>query len=100
MGQIEPYSRQEYAGALVANAVAKPFNVLLAVATIGAATALSVDFVLALVVGLVIYAIAATWTFFDADEAAAVLERERGERSGVVLAAVGLVEVAHGSVAH
>lgn len=79
MGQIEPYSRQEYAGALVANAVAKPFNVLLAVGTIGAITAFA-SFPLALIVGLVIYALAATWTFFDADEAAAVLERERGER--------------------
>ena len=54
----EPYSRQEYAGALVANAAAKPFNLGLAIATIGAATLLSVSFLLALVVGLVIYAIA------------------------------------------
>jgi len=76
----EPYSRQEYAGALVANAAAKPFNLGLAIATIGAATLLSVSFLLALVVGLVIYAIAATRTFFDEDEAAAVLARERGER--------------------
>lgn len=79
MARPEPYSRQEYAGALVANAVAKPFNVLLAVGTIGAITVIS-SFPLALIVGLVIYALAATWTFFDADEAAAVLERERGER--------------------
>jgi hypothetical protein len=76
----KPYSRQEYAGALVANAASKPFNVVLCVATIGAATALGSSFVLALVAGLVIYALAATWTFFDEDEAAAVLARERGER--------------------
>ncbi len=75
----KPYSRKDYAGALVANAVAKPFNVVLAVATIGAASFLGSSFVLALIVGLVIYAIAATRTFFDEDEAAQVLARERGE---------------------
>ncbi len=77
---MEPYSRQEYAGALVANAAAKPFNLALAIATIGAAAAIGPSFLLALVVGLVIYAIAAARTFFDEDEAAAVLARERGER--------------------
>jgi hypothetical protein len=76
----KPYSREQYAGALVANAAAKPFNIVLAVATIGAATFLSANFVLALIVGLVIYAIAAARTFFDEDEAAAVLARERGDR--------------------
>ncbi|MEA2613788.1 MAG: hypothetical protein QOI52_1747, partial [Chloroflexota bacterium] len=76
----KPYPRDEYAGALVANAVAKPFNVGLAVATIAAATFISGQFLLALIVGLVIYAAAAARTFFDEDEAAAVLERERGER--------------------
>ncbi|MBA3746949.1 MAG: hypothetical protein H0W96_05580 [Solirubrobacterales bacterium] len=75
----KPYSRDEYAGALIANAVAKPFNVGLAVATIAAATFVS-NFIMALVVGLVIYAIAAARTFFDEDEAEAVLARERGER--------------------
>ena len=76
----KPYSREQYAGALVANAVAKPFNVALAVGTIGAATFIAGSFAIALVVGLVIYAIAAAWTFFDEDEATKVLERERGER--------------------
>ena len=73
----KPYSRKDYAGALVANAVAKPFNVVLAVATIGAASFLGSSFVLALIVGLVIYAVAAARTFFDEDEADAVLARER-----------------------
>jgi hypothetical protein len=82
----KPYSREEYAGALVANAVAKPFNVGLAVATIGGATLAGVSFVVALVVGLTIYAIAAAWTFFDSDEAAAVLARERGERKQALAA--------------
>jgi hypothetical protein len=76
----KPYSREEYAGALLVNALAKPFNVALAVATIGAASFLGPSFVLALVVGLVIYAVAAARTFFDEDEAQAVLARERGER--------------------
>ena len=80
----KPYSRQEYAGALVANAVAKPFNVLLGVGTIAAATVLSSNFLVALLVGLVIYALAATYTFFDSDEAAVVLERERGERKQAI----------------
>ena len=77
----KPYSREEYAGALVANAVAKPFNVGLGVGTIAVATLIAgVPFVVSLIVGVVIYAIAAAWTFFDEEEAAAVLERERGER--------------------
>jgi uncharacterized coiled-coil protein SlyX len=76
----KPYSREDYAGALVANAVAKPFNVLLGVGTIAAATFVaSAPFIVALFVGLVIYAIAVARTFFDEDEAQAVLARERGE---------------------
>lgn len=78
----KPYSRGEYAGALAANAAAKPFNLALAVATIGAAMAVAgATFPLALLVGLLIYAIAAVRTFFDEDEATAVLARERGERT-------------------
>ncbi len=80
----KPYSRQEFAGALVANAAAKPFNLGLAIATIGAATAISANFALALVVGLVIYLVAATRTFFDDDEADAVLARVRGERRAAI----------------
>lgn len=75
----KPYSREDYAGALAANAAAKPFNLALAVATIGAAMVVSGSFSLALLVGLLIYAIAAVRTFFDEDEAAEVLARERGE---------------------
>jgi len=75
----KPYSREDYAGALAANAAAKPFNLALAVATIGAAMLAGAQFPIALIVGLVIYAIAAARTFFDQDEAAEVLERERGQ---------------------
>jgi hypothetical protein len=77
----KPYSRTEYAGALAANAAAKPFNLALAVATIGAAILAHAGFPVALLVGLLIYAIAAARTFFDEDEATAVLARERGERT-------------------
>ncbi len=82
MGDLDkPYGREDYAGALAANAAAKPFNLALAVATIGAAMVVSGSFPLALLVGLLIYAIAAVRTFFDADEAGEVLDRERGDRS-------------------
>ena len=82
MGDLgKPYGRTAYAGALAANAAAKPFNLALAVATIAATMAVSGGSLpLALLVGLVIYVIAAVRTFFDEDEASEVLARERGER--------------------
>ena len=80
----KPYSREDFAGALAANAAAKPFNLALAVGTIGAAMLAGAQFPIALLVGLLIYAIAAARTFFDDDEATAVLARERGERSKAV----------------
>jgi Tfp pilus assembly protein PilO len=78
-GVDKPYSREDYAGALAANAAAKPFNLALGVGTIGAAMLVNAPLVVALLVGLLIYAIAAARTFFDEDEATAVLARERGE---------------------
>jgi hypothetical protein len=85
MGEVDkPYSREQYAGALAANAAAKPFNLALAVATIGAAMLASGSFPLALVVGLVIYALAAARTFFDEDEATEVLARERGQHKQAI----------------
>ncbi len=74
-----PYSRGEFAGALAANAAAKPFNVALLVGTMAAGVILGPSVLLALVAALVVYAIAAAWTFFDEEEAAAVLARERAE---------------------
>ncbi len=45
MGEVDkPYSREDYAGALAANAAAKPFNLALAVATIGAAMVVGASF--------------------------------------------------------
>ena len=76
----QPYSRGEFAGALVANATAKPFNVALLIGTMGAAVLVGPNVAVALIVALVVYAIAVAWTFFDADEADAVLKRERAER--------------------
>ena len=75
----KPYSRDEFAGALVANAAAKPFNVALLVGTMAAGVALGAQVGLALLAALVVYGIAAAWTFFDEEEAEAVLARERDE---------------------
>ena len=83
----QPYSRGEFAGALVANATAKPFNIALLVGTMGAGVALtSAGVGLVLLVALVVYAIAVAWTFFDEEEAEAVLTRVRAERRATLKA--------------
>lgn len=76
----QPYSRDEFAGALLANAAAKPFNIALLVGTMGGAVLVGGTVLVALLVALVIYAIAVARTFFDEEEADAVLTRERAER--------------------
>lgn len=76
----KPYSRDEFAGALVVNAAAKPFNVALLVGTMGAAVLVGPNVLLALLAAVVVYAIAIAWTFFDEQEAEAVLARVREER--------------------
>jgi hypothetical protein len=76
----KPYSRDEFAGALVANAAAKPFNIALLVGTMGAAVVVGGTVIVALLVALAIYAIAVARTFFDEEEADTVLQRVRGER--------------------
>lgn len=76
----KPYSRDEFAGALVVNAAAKPFNVALLVGTMGAGVLVGANVLLALVAAIVVYAIAGAWTFFDEEEADAVLARLRAER--------------------
>lgn len=75
-----PYSRDEFAGALIANAAAKPFNIALLVGTMGAAVLVGGNVLVALAVALVIYVIAAGRTFLDEEEAEAVLTRVRAER--------------------
>ncbi|HTN25647.1 MAG TPA: hypothetical protein VL120_16790 [Solirubrobacteraceae bacterium] len=76
----QPYSRSEFAGALVANAAAKPFNIVLLVGTMGAAVLVGGSVLVALLVALVIYAVAVARTFLDEDEAEQVLGRVRAER--------------------
>lgn len=76
----QPYRRDEFAGALIANAAAKPFNIALLVGTTGAAVLVGGTVLVALVVAVAIYAIAIARTFFDEQEADAVLARVRGER--------------------
>lgn len=76
----KPYTRDEFAGALVANAVAKPFNIVLLVGTMAGAVLLDGPVLVALLAALVVYAIAVAWTFFDEAEAEAVLTRARAER--------------------
>jgi hypothetical protein len=80
MPDLEPYRRREFAGALAANAAAKPFNVAVLVATMAAAVLVGGSIGLALAVALLVYAAACVRTFFDEEEAEAVLTRERAGR--------------------
>jgi len=75
-----PYGREEFAGALAANAAAKPFNVALLLIVVGAGLALGTPLALTLVVGLVVYLAAAARTFLDGDEADRVLAGVRADR--------------------
>ena len=77
--ELRPYSRSEFNRALVLNALASPFNVVLLAAIVIAGLLLDALLPL-LVVGLVVYGIAAARTYFDEDEADKVLERERKKR--------------------
>jgi hypothetical protein len=81
--ELRPYSRSEYNRALVVNALTQPFNVvLLASITIAG---LLLDLLLPLLaVALVLYGIAVARTYFDEEEAAEVLERERTKRRGAL----------------
>ncbi|HEX2415204.1 MAG TPA: hypothetical protein VHJ37_08315 [Thermoleophilaceae bacterium] len=74
-----PYSRSEFNRALVVNALAHPFNVVLLAAIVIAGLLLNALLPL-LVVGVVVYGIAVARTYFDEDEANKVLEREREKR--------------------
>ena len=89
----KPYSRSEFAGALAANAAAKPFNVALLVGTMAAGVAVGAQVALALIAALAVYAIAAAWTFFDHEEAEAVLARERATHKQRLSAGTERVEL-------
>lgn len=80
----QPYSRGEFAGALVANATAKPFNVALLIGTMGAGVLVGGSVAVALLAALVVYAIAVARTFLDSEEADAVLKRVRAERRAAI----------------
>src|SRR3954447_21556256 len=80
MADLQPYRRRDFAGALATNAAAKPFNVVVLVATMAAAVAVGGSIGLALAVALLVHAAACVGTVFDEPEAAAVLARLRSER--------------------
>ena len=80
MPDIQPYRRREFAGALAANAAAKPFNIAVLVATMAAAIAVGGSVGIALLVALLVYAAACVRTFFDGDEADRVLADVREDR--------------------
>jgi len=80
VADLQPYRRREFAGALAANAAAKPFNVAVLVATMAAAVAVGGSIGLALAVALLVYAAACARTFFDEQEGDAVLGRVRADR--------------------
>ena len=78
-GEMRPYSKSEYNRALIVNALTQPFNVCLLAGIVIAGLLLDLLLPL-LIVGIVVYGIAAARTYFDEDEANKVLERERKER--------------------
>jgi hypothetical protein len=80
MPDLQPYDRREFAGALAANAAAKPFNVVVLIATMAAAVAVGGTIGVALAVALLVYAAACLRTFFDEEEADKVLTRVRDDR--------------------
>lgn len=82
MPDLDPYRRGEFAGALAANAAAKPFNIGVLVATTAAGVLVGGAVGLVLVVALLVYLVACARTFFDEEEADAVLARVRAERRG------------------
>ena len=69
MPDVQPYRRREFAGALAANAAAKPFNIVVLVASMAAAVAVGGTVGVALAVALLVYAAACLRTFFDEEEA-------------------------------
>jgi chromosome segregation ATPase len=77
---LQPYDRRDFAGALAANAAAKPFNVVVLIATMAAAVAVGGSVGVALAVALLVYAAACLRTFFDEEEADKVLARVRDDR--------------------
>jgi len=80
VGELEPYNRRDFAGALAANAATRPFNVAVLVATTAAAVVVGASTPVALAVAVLVYVLACLRTFFDSEEADQVLAEERGRR--------------------
>jgi hypothetical protein len=79
-GDLEPYRRDDYRNALIANAAAKPFNLGVLVAVMAAGVAVQGPVLLCALVAIVVYLAACARTFFDSEEADRVLARERTDR--------------------
>jgi hypothetical protein len=93
MGDLEPYDRRDFAGALAANAATRPFNLAVLVATTAAAGLVGASTPLALAVAVLVYVLACVRTFFDSDEADRVLAEERRRRRERLAAAVKPLEL-------
>jgi hypothetical protein len=89
----QPYSRQEFAGALAANAAANKFNLAILVGLMGAGVLVGGPVIVTLLVALAVYAMACARTFLDSDEADKVLKRVRSERKQAVEAGAKRVDL-------
>src|SRR5690242_5435681 len=76
-----PYSRRDYAQALLVNAATEPFNILIFAGVVIAGLVLG-KVALLVVIGLVLYLAAVARTFFDDDVARKVLAEQRAKRGG------------------
>jgi hypothetical protein len=90
----QPYSRREFAGALAVNAMASKFNLAMLVGITGAGVLVGGPVGLTLLVAVLVYALACTRTFFDAEEADKVLTRVRAERKQAVESGAKRLDVA------
>ena len=83
--QRKPYQRSEFNRALIANALADPFNIVLLAVMLAAGFVIGAPGLMAPVAAAV-YLAGAARTYFDEEEANKVLERERARRRELVAA--------------
>jgi hypothetical protein len=76
-----PPSREALAGALAANAAAKPLNIAALLVAFGIALVAGAPLIVALLVAMVVYAAAAARTMFDGAEADRVTAAAAGRSS-------------------
>jgi hypothetical protein len=79
-GMQKPPSRRELASELALGAAAKPLNIGLLLVVAAGGLAVGAPAVIAVAVAVLIYLVACTRTFFDADEADKLAERRRTQR--------------------